>query len=301
MNVDQWKLKSEKGHALLIRLMVFLSLFLGRRFSRVVLSGIVVFYLLAARKEVDYSRYYLTKVLNSKPTWVDAYRHFFSFASVLHDRIYWLSRRYDAFSYSVVGIEALESARSQGKGVILMGAHLGSFEALRSVAEQYPDLSVSMLMHADNAVKIGQVLTPINPEVSQQIIPLGLPDTMLKVQEKLTDGDVVGMLVDRSIHNDDVMTTNFLGEEASFPIGPFRLAAALRLPVVFMTGLYMGGNRYELHFVPIQDFSYVERTERNACIQQAMLTYQSILSGFCQQSPYNWFNFYPFWKGQDES
>lgn len=298
MNTSQWKSKSEKGHSLLMRLMVFLSLALGRRFSRVVLFVIVLFYTLIAKKEVSYSRYYLSKVLNRKPTWIDIYRHFLSFASVLHDRIYWLSNRNDIFSYSIIGADVLDSARLQGKGVILMGAHLGSFEALRSVATQYPNLKVSMLMHVDNAVKIGQVLAEINPEVSQQIIPLGLPNTMLQVQEKLTEGNLVGMLVDRSIHNDDVMTTDFLGEEASFPIGPFRLAAALRVPVVFITGLYLGSNRYELHFVPIQDFSYVERAERNVCIQQAMRNYHELLTNFCYKTPYNWFNFYPFWKNQ---
>ena len=200
--------------------------------------------------------------------------------------------------YSIIGAETLELACLQGKGVILMGAHFGSFEALRSIADQLPNLNVSMLMHADNAVKVSQVLAHLNPESINQIIPLGTPETMLKVQVKLSDGNVIGMLVDRSIHNDDVVMTDFLGEQASFPVGPFRLAAALRVPVVFMTGIYRGGNRYELHFSAIQDFSQVERADRNDVIQQAMHHYQATLTGFCYQAPYNWFNFYPFWQNQ---
>ena len=98
MSAEQWKSKPEKGNDLLIRLMVFLSLSLGRRLSRVVLFAIVFFYMLVAKKEVAYSRYYLAKVLNKKPRWLDVYRHFLSFSSVLHDRVYWLSGHHEVFS-----------------------------------------------------------------------------------------------------------------------------------------------------------------------------------------------------------
>ena len=47
----------------------------------------------------------------------------------------------------------------------------------------------------------------------------------------------------------------FLGTPARFSDGPFRLAALLRRPVVFMAGLYHGGRRYELRFVELDDFS----------------------------------------------
>ena len=47
----------------------------------------------------------------------------------------------------------------------------------------------------------------------------------------------------------------FLGAPALFSDGPFRLAAMLRRKVVFMAGLYRGGNRYDLRFVELADFS----------------------------------------------
>jgi predicted LPLAT superfamily acyltransferase len=87
-----------------------------------------------------------------------------------------------------------------------------------------------------------------------------------------------------------------LDEEAHLPLGPFRMAAILRRPVVFMAGLYLGGNRYEIHFEKLADFSDVSRGQREAMMGQAMTRYAEMLGHHCRQAPYNWFNFFPFWR-----
>ena len=88
----------------------------------------------------------------------------------------------------------------------------------------------------------------------------------------------------------------FLGAPASFPLGPFRMAAMLRRPVFFMTGVYLGGNRYQIHFEPLADFSTTPRAGRDAAIAAAQQAYAARLSHFCRIAPYNWFNFFDFWQ-----
>ena len=88
----------------------------------------------------------------------------------------------------------------------------------------------------------------------------------------------------------------FLGKMAPFPVGPFRMAALLRRPVFFMAGLYLGGNRYQIHFEPLADFSATPRAERAAAIRVAQQHYADRLSHFCRIAPYNWFNFFDFWQ-----
>ena len=77
---------------------------------------------------------------------------------------------------------------------------------------------------------------------------------------------LVGLLADRSLANDSTAECMFLGEPARFPMGPWRMAAMLRRPVFFMSGVYLGGNRYELHFELLADFSTVDRGEREAAM-----------------------------------
>jgi len=89
---------------------------------------------------------------------------------------------------------------------------------------------------------------------------------------------------------------SFLGEEAMLPSGPFRIAALLRQPVIFMAGIYLGGNRYRIHFEAIADFSRIPAAERGAAQREAVKRYAAILEQHCRTAPYNWFNFFDFWQ-----
>src|SRR5574343_1856652 len=99
-------------------------------------------------------------------------------------------------------------------------------------------------------------------------------------------------LADRSLADDATIDCQFLGETAAFPLGPWRMAAMLRRPVFFMTGLSLGGNRYQLHFEPLADFSDTRREERDAAIRSAMQRYADRLTHYCHRAPSNWFNFF---------
>ena len=87
----------------------------------------------------------------------------------------------------------------------------------------------------------------------------------------------------------------FLGEPAAFSDGPFRLAALLRRPVVFMTALYAGGNRYDIRFAPVADFSETVRGQRQDAVRDALACYVRLLEAHCREMPHNWFNFFDFW------
>ena len=185
---------------------------------------------------------------------------------------------------------------ANGKGVFLMGAHLGSFEVIRALGRQGDSSRVAMLMHEDNARKINAMLAAINPDAVQDIIGLGRLDSMLKVWERLDKGAAIGILADRTSGNDARCPVTLLGATANLPSGPFRMAAMLRRPVLFMTGLYLGGNRYAIHFEPVADFSTVARGQRDAALETAVARYAMLLDKYCRAAPYNWFNFFDFWQ-----
>jgi hypothetical protein len=74
-----------------------------------------------------------------------------------------------------------------------------------------------------------------------------------------------------------------------------RAAAALRRPVIFMAGLYCGGNRYRVVFRPLADFSQRGPLTRERAVCAAIERYVALLEEYCRSEPYNWFNFYDFW------
>jgi predicted LPLAT superfamily acyltransferase len=290
-----WKSRPERSFAPVVRFMVWLSLALGRRWSRGVLHLIALYFVLFAPAARRASQDYLRRALGRPPTVRDGYRHVFSFASVIHDRVYWLSGRTREFDVTLSGDQDVIALAASGRGVVFLGAHFGSFEALRALGERQA-LDVKMLMYPDNARHVTAALAAIDPAMLDKIITLGQPESILRVRDHLAAGGAVGILGDRALADDKSRALPFFGGTALFPVGPLRLAAMLRAPVVFMAGRYLGGNRYHLGFAPVVDFTEVPVTQRETAIDGALRRYIALLEQSCREAPYNWFNFYDFWK-----
>jgi hypothetical protein len=291
-----WMQQQERSNKAILKLMAWISLTFGRTLGRVVLYGIAVYFLFFAPTARKASREYLGRALGRWAEWSDGFRHVLSFASTIHDRIYLLNDRFELFDIEVIGADALHASLARQPGALLMGAHLGSFEVLRAVGRGRAGLKVAMLMYEENARKINAALEAINPKATEDIIALGRMESMLEARDKLDHGYLVGMLADRGLDGDATVDCEFLGKMAPFPIGPFRMAAMLQRPVFFMTGLYLGSNRYQIHFEQLADFSETPRSEREAAMGAAQQRYVGRLNHYCRLAPYNWFNFYDFWK-----
>jgi len=292
----EWVWRRELSNTALLRVMTWISLRLGRRLARLVLFGISLYFLMFAPAARQASRAYLRRALKREPRGSDLFRHFHCFASCTHDRVYLLHDRFDLFAIQVQGAAAFDAVLAAGRGAFLLGAHLGSFEVVRALSRQRPDLRVAMLMYEENARKINAALTAIRPNAAGDIIPLGQLDSMLRVRACLDQGGVLGMLGDRTLDDDPSLAVSFLGKTAAFPLGPLRLAAILERPVLFMTGLYLGGNRYAIHFEPLVDFTGIDRAERDEAIRGAVSVYATTLERYCRAQPFNWSNYYDFWR-----
>lgn len=291
-----WARDGERGNQLLLRVMTWISLRLGRRPARLVLLGIAAYFLAFAPQARRASAAYLRRALGRAPTWRERFRHIHTFASTIHDRVFLLNDRADLFDIELRGAEHIEAVIDGGRGALLLGAHFGSFEVLRAMGKLRGELSIALLMYPDNARKINAALHAINPAAEQEIIALGRPDSMLRVSNALDAGSLVGILADRSLHDDAVASRPFLGADASWPLGPLRIAALVRRPVLFMAGIYRGGNRYAITFAPLADFTDVDRTQRAGAVDAALDRYVQLLEQNCRAAPDNWFNFFDFWN-----
>ena len=292
-----WAQQGERSQPWVMRLMLWISLTAGRRIGRVVLYGIALYFTLFAPQAARASRAYLTRVLGRAPRWRERFRHLLCFASTIHDRVFLLSGRSQCLDVQVHGAEALHAALADGGGALLMGAHLGSFEVLRTLGQERGGLAVAMAMYEANAQKLTATLAALAPELQQDVIALGQVDAMLRVRDRLAAGHLVGLLADRSLSASDPCTRlPLLGAHAPFPDGPWRLAAMLQRPVFFMAGLYLGGNRYAITFEPLADFRATARSERAAAMAAAQQAYVAAIERQLRAAPSNWFNFYDFWQ-----
>jgi predicted LPLAT superfamily acyltransferase len=293
----EWVERPERSNTLAIRFIVWVALTLGRRTARLFLYPICLYFFLFASEARIASKKYLRKVLGREPRTRDGLRHIHTFASTILDRVFLLNGRFDKFDVHTHLDQATQTLLANKQGCILLGAHLGSFEIARAYAHEIQGPPASMVMYEKNARKLNAVLQAINPDLAQQVIGLGKIDSMLKVEEALQRGEFIGMLADRGLeHGYASVTCDFLGEPAKFPSGPLRIAYLLKKPVLLMAGVYRGGNRYDLYFEQLVDMGAVEGISRNEVLRQAMQRYVAGIERHCRNAPYNWFNFYDFWK-----
>jgi predicted LPLAT superfamily acyltransferase len=291
-----WIRHRERGSIALLRIMAFVSLHLGRTLSRIPLYGIAIYFFLFAPTARRHSRRYLRLALGRPPSAADRFRQILSFATTIHDRVYLINAQFDLFNITIEG-ESLMRARSKGgRGALLMGAHMGSFEVMHSLGRRQHGLQVAMAMYEENARKINATLAAINPRLVADIISLGQIDAMLNIAERLDRGAFIGILGDRTLGSEPVQEVTLLGERAYLPVGPMRAAAILRCPVFFMVGLYRGKNAYHVVFEPIADFSATRAGTRQAAVAAAIDRYAAVLDKYCRTDPYNWFNFHDFWR-----
>jgi predicted LPLAT superfamily acyltransferase len=290
-----WIRHQERGSNALLRLMAFVSLRLGRNLSRIPLYGIAVYFFLFAPTARRHSLRYLRLALGRPPRARDRFRQILSFATTIHDRVYLINGRFELFNITLEGEPLVLAQADSGRGALLMGAHMGSFEVMHSLGRRRHGLRVAMAMYEENARKINAALAAINPRLEPDIVSLGRLDAMLNIAERLERGAFVGVLADRTLGQEPAQEVNLLGERAYLPTGPMRAAAILRCPVYFMAGMYRGRNEYHVVFERVADFSSHPAGGRDAAVRTAIERYAAALDRYCRSDPYNWFNFHDFW------
>jgi predicted LPLAT superfamily acyltransferase len=289
-----WREAPERGTAGGMALMARLTLGLGRGTTRCILPPLCLYYYAAAPQVRRASRDFLARALGREPGARDVLRHFHSYASTLHDRLLLAAGRSEAFDIAVSGADQIDRMLALGRGCLLVGSHLGSFEVLRAL-ERTSAHRVSVVMHEENARRMQALISRVAPGRQQRVIASGRPDTMLRIKECLERGEIVGILGDRPLSEERTASRDFLGAPARFPLGPWLLAAALGCPVGLFFGLYRGGARYEIVFETLSEGGSVARDARDGVAALWLRSYVARLEHHARRAPYNWFNFYDFW------
>lgn len=295
---QQWIERPEGGTLFGLKLIRSFALFFGRTAGRLVLYPITLYFLLRRGPERRASRDYLSRVFGRRATTWEVAKHIYTFATVILDRVFFLSGKHERFDVRMVGIDGLRERWRWGRGVLVFGAHVGSFDALRAIATLRQDVNLRVVLDIEQNPALSRVLNTLNPKLAASIINARQEGTTtaLAIKEALDERAIVTLLADRARPGNNVLSVDFLGSPAPFPTAPWQLAAALKVPVVLCFGLYMGGNRYDLHFEVFEDTIAIDRKNREAALRALIERFVERLTHHVRSAPYNWFNFYDFWQ-----
>ena len=295
-----WAAQRERGSFLLLRVMLWITLRLSGVLGGLLLHPITACFIATSPLARAASREFLGRALGRPASRLDVYCHILTFARVTLDRVFLLSDQAGRFRVDVSGLDHLAAVVAEGRGCVLLGAHLGSFEVLRAVGQGCP-VPVRPMMYRRNAGALARLLQQLNPGVDAAVIDLGSPAAMLRAQEAVARGEIVGLLADRAPAGQRAVSVPFMGGSAAFPAGPVILAGVLGAPTLLFFGVRTGHRHYSVSFAPFADPVRLGRATRGADVRAAVGRYAVRVEAHARTHPLNWFNFYPFWEAPPDA
>jgi predicted LPLAT superfamily acyltransferase len=170
---DTWKQRPEGGGLFALGLIRGVARHGGRSLARLLLYPITLYFLLRRAPERKASRAWLGRALGRQAGLLDVARHIHTFASTILDRVFLLSGQLRRFKIRVQGLEALHDQLLSGQGLLLFGSHLGSFEVLRVLSRERPDIQVRVVLDIGHNPAMTQLLDALNPGVAATVIDAG--------------------------------------------------------------------------------------------------------------------------------
>lgn len=292
----EWKQRPEAGNPALTRWFARACLRIGPGFARVLLWPVCAYFFGVRSKERRAVRAFQARVLDAPARTRDVWRTFWTFSQVVLDRVFLLAGRTRGMSLVPQQPEHLARALDRGVGCILLGSHLGSFEASRAIKRDRPEVTLRLVMDRSQSPSATAFLDALNADLAREVLDIGhAGGGGLSLLNALNEGALLAMLADRAGEGERTIAVPFMGGEALFPTGPHEVAMVTQAPIVLFWGLHEGRGRYRIVFEPFPTPEKVERRQREAVIRDSVRRYAARLEARARAAPYNWFNFYDFW------
>lgn len=222
------------------------------------------------------------------------YSNYYVFAQTLLDKIIIMANIKNDFTFHFDGVENLHQIVNEGKGGILISAHVGNWEAAGHLLEHL-HTRINVVMFDGEHQQIKDYLKEVTGGRNFNVI-LVRDDIshVYAIGDALQKNEIICLHADRFLPGNKIKTVNFLGKEASFPIGPFTMAAAFKVPVSFVFAFKESSTHYHLYGSKPVTFSAGEN--RGEKVDTLIETFVSNLEQVMKKYPEQWFNYYNFWK-----
>lgn len=307
-----WSQASERKGLWGMRFMLKAYRLFGRTGFKILLYPVIIAYWLTGKSQRKASQQYIKQLKDytmqlNKPLpstiSLNSFHHFMQFGESILDKLAgWhgdISLKDVVFNQQTLCLDQLKT----GKGLLILGSHLGDIELCRALGELSHNVIVNALVYTRHAQRFNQLLKEVNAKSSINLIHVDNwgPEVAIMLKQKLDNGEWLAILADRTPINFNshgqlkrVSQVDFLGKKTWLPQGPFILAAILACPVWLMFGLKPQG-QFQIHFEPFANPLQLSRSNREEELQQAIQRYAKRLEYYCYISPLDWFNFYDFW------
>lgn len=193
---------------------------------------------------------------------------------------------------AVYGLEHLENAIKQGKGVIGGSGHFGTWDMVLHLASVYLETRIVVPNERLKPEKLNQYILRLRQSQNIQVIPIDVaPRALIKA---LKAGNMVGLAYDRDITRTGPFV-KFFGVPTQMPDGAVQLALKYGCPVIMGFSVRQPDNTSVVYIEPPLEFHCTGQAEIDICAGVQQMA--SMLETYIRQYPDQWLMFQKIWDG----
>lgn len=224
-------------------------------------------------------------------------RHMFEFGKVLIDQAAMGIAGRGSFSVEFEERDRFYELAKRPAGMVLLTTHMGNWQTAMATMD-HVEKRINLLLNLKN--QEGRHFFDLSGERDRFnfIPPDGFLGGMVEATAALKAGEIVAIMGDRA-WGAKTREAEFLGEKAMFPVMPYHLACATGADVVVLLTVRTGRLAFTIEAICISEGVDLACLSRDEAVGTLLKRYVSCLEDYLERNPYMWFNFFDFWKKDD--
>lgn len=221
------------------------------------------------------------------------YKNYYQLGQSIIDKVVVMGGISNNFTFNFEGEENLRSIAGLQKGGLLLSAHVGNWDIAGHLLKRL-NTRIHIVIFDGEYQKIKQYLDKVTGGLAVNVIIIKNDlSHIYAINDAFKNNELVCMHADRFIEGNKTLTTQFLGDKARYPMGPFLLASKFKVPVTFVFALKESVEHYHFFSSPVKNY---EITDRNVLMQTMLDDFAAEMEDKVKAYPEQWFNYYNFWQ-----
>ena len=222
-------------------------------------------------------------------------RVYWNFAWTIADNVRFKEMRVVP-DWEFMGREHFDRLRNEPGGVIILTAHMGSYDLGAHLFAEMSKRPMVMVRAPENDPQTRRYEEAHQDRTATESLKIDFStranELALDLLHALQRGEIIAIQGDRITPRIATLPATLFGKKMRVPAGPFALSMAARVPVYPLFIVRLGRRRYRL--IVCAPFDVKRTADRSAAFEQAVAQWTRELENVVGPGWYQWFTFEPY-------